>query len=101
MPALREGEAMSDSPFTTPEMECRECGRTDEHKVCFPLKVPIPAAPELTIASFAWAVATAFVVLILTGALYAVAHPLALIPNVLLLVAVAYLILGEAWNKRS
>jgi hypothetical protein len=64
------------------------------------VRLPVPAAPELTPASTVWAVATAVAVYVGMCLLYLVWHPLALVPNLLLLLAAVYLIGGELWNRR-
>jgi hypothetical protein len=63
--------------------------------------VRVPAAPELTPTSVAWAVALAVGIYVGTALLYFVWRPLVFVPNVALLSVVAYLILGELWNGRG
>lgn len=60
----------------------------------------MPAAPELSATGAVWGVAVAVAIFVLTLALMALWPPLALIPNVLLLVAGVWLMGGEWWNDR-
>ena len=64
------------------------------------MRLPVPDAPDVTTTGALWAVALAAAIFAATALLMVIWPPLALIPNVLLLLAAAYLIGGELWNRR-
>lgn len=61
----------------------------------------VPEAPEFSIKNVVWAVAFAVALYVVMCLGYLVWHPLALVPNSLLLIVAVYLIGGELWNKRQ